>query len=496
MHSHIHKHTQNIELSSVILPYVCAGLTGATTHVIEVVTPFLKSTVIVSAMATDSVGNVYVGGTTQYNGTVCGKVYSSSSSVAGFLAKYSPQGVCLWSLFFGPKVFSATEFHVQAIETTSGDSLLLVANFYGVNTIWDTTGVSQDFGSSSLVFHMLVGKWSSTGQLLWVKEYGQSAHVRASDLALDASENIFLCGSYNTADGNSVDLGGGPLPLGGGTVGVSFSANQAFVAKFSSNGVYVWAKSYGVGEAYKTDGVSAISVAVDNSGGLVVLGSYPRSANFGGATFTSKGSSDVFLARYSVADGAHIWSKSFGGIAGGELPGAVITDSSSNIYITGAYTSEADFGGPLPLETNYDYVLQQNSTGMFLSSYDSTGKFRWNKGFAGPYVSQITMGRGLALDKSNNLVATGLAGSANFDSFLVGYGFDGDAFVAKMSSSTGDVLWVHYWGAHTFDQTGNRVVISQVDNHVWAAGTVYFYPVDFGLKNISVGAAFLIDLAP
>src|SRR5207249_1396964 len=100
---------------------------------------------------------------------------------------------------------------------------------------------------------LFVAKYSSAGTWMWFNQVGNAF---ANAVAVDGSGNVLVTGYYS----GTVNFGGASLSsINGGT--------DVFVAKYSSSGGYVWAKSYG---GSSIDMPKAI--AVDGSGNAVVIG--------------------------------------------------------------------------------------------------------------------------------------------------------------------------------------------------------------------------------
>src|SRR3990170_6282915 len=70
---------------------------------------------------------------------------------------------------------------------------------------------------------------------------------------------------------------------------------------------HLWSKRFG-----STIDDYGYAVAVDGNGDVLLTGSFQGTVNFGGGNLTSAGLEDIFVAKYSGADGAHLWSKRFG----------------------------------------------------------------------------------------------------------------------------------------------------------------------------------------
>jgi hypothetical protein len=88
----------------------------------------------------------------------------------------------------------------------------------------------------------------------------------------------------------SVDFGGGPFLSAGGM--------DIFLAKFDGNGTHLWSQRFG-----HFNDQSGQSVAFDASWNVITTGYFQGIVDFGGDTLTSAGSSDIFLAKFSIQVG-------------------------------------------------------------------------------------------------------------------------------------------------------------------------------------------------
>ncbi len=222
------------------------------------------------------------------------------------------------------------------------------------------------------------------------------------------------------------DIGvAGFLLTGGITFGsVVYRAytHDTFVAKLSgADGHLIWGKGFGGNNA---DYPKAI--AADAGGNLIVTGETSSdSINFGGGPLTSGAYRDVFLVKLAGADGAHVWSKRFGG-ANQDVGFGVTTDSSGNVTLTGYFESTVDFGGG-----SLTVAGAATSGDVFVASYSPGGVHRWSMRVGG---SADDIGWGIATDAATNQVVaigtfqgTVAFGSAN----LTSAGVD-DVWMMKM----------------------------------------------------------------
>jgi hypothetical protein len=314
-----------------------------------------------------------------------------------------------------------------------------------------------DFGGGQVesagLDDVFVAKYSGVnGAHQWSRFFGADRHDVARGIAVDAAGNVVVTGTFTGA----VDFGGGPLGIGGGT----------FLARYSgTDGTHLWSR--------RLDG-AASDIAVDASGSVFVTGWFNGTADLGGGPLASAGEGDVYVARYSGADGAHLWSRRYGGTMDEESR-ALAVDGSGGVFVTGWFTGPADFGGdPLVPAGLFDVFLAK------LSGADGT--HLWSRGFGG---SDFDLSEALAVDAKGNVFlngcfhATGDYGGAA----LVSAGLS-DVFLAKYSGADGSHLWSRRFGGTSFDE-GYGVAVDRNGN-VAITGS-FDAPVDFG--GGPVGAA-------
>jgi Beta-propeller repeat len=277
-----------------------------------------------------------------------------------------------------------------------------------------TSSTGWTRGSGCLVTHKwskrFGGKYNGTGSSS--SDYGR-------DVATDSSGNVYIIG-YGYYD---VDLGGGMIVDRGGY--------DVRLSSYDKDGKHRWSRVFG-----STSSDYGYGVTTDTSGNVYITGYFYGTADFGGASLVSKGSSDVFLASYDK-DGKHRWSKGFGGTSS-DYGYDVATDSSGNVYVTGYFNSAAaDFGGAT--------LATKGSADVFLASYTAAGAYRWAKGFG---TSSYNYGYAVAVDSSDNVYLTGygydkidfgggaMTGNGGYDIYLASYTAAGVYRWAKLLGGT------------------------------------------------------------
>jgi len=202
-------------------------------------------------------------------------------------------------------------------------------------------------------------------------------------------------------------------------------------------------------------------IAVDGSGNVYITGEFQGKADFdpgsGTASLISAGLSDVFVAKYD-SSGNYVWAGSMGSTAM-DQGWAIATDSSGNMYVTGAFTGKVDFDlGTGAADTFYltssPLLLFgkpfSNSYDIFISKLDPNGNFLWAKNVGG-YGQDY--GRGIAVDGSGNVYVSGnFNGTVDFDpgpgvDSLEPVGISNNAFLAKYDRN-GDYIWAKNMGGN------------------------------------------------
>src|SRR5439155_1497672 len=183
----------------------------------------------------------------------------------------------------------------------------------------------------------------------WARRFGGPGPDNGFRVALDGKDAVLLTGSIRT----SADLGAGPFTVAGG--------GDAFVAKYAPSGEPMWSKHFGSTDASASTG--GFGVRALSSGDVVVSGAFDGSVDFGGGAIASAGGGDAFLARFG-ADGAHVWSHGFGD-AGADDGYAIAVDAGGDVVIAGKFQQNVDFGGGASLTSagaNDAFVARLAST--------------------------------------------------------------------------------------------------------------------------------------
>ena len=292
-----------------------------------------------------------------------------------------------------------------------------------------------------------MASFDSSGKHRWSKNFGNTSSDYGYGVATDSAGNVYVSGYFY----NSVNFGGGVI--------TSKGSGDAFLASFDSSGKHRWSKGFG-----GTSSDYGYAVATDGSGNVYMTGYFYNTINFGGSNLTSAGSYDAYVASFTPA-GVHRWSKSFGGTSG-DYGYDIATDNSGNVYMTGYFYYDINFGGgKLTSKGSYD---------AYVASFTPAGAHRWSKGFGS---TSSDYGYGVDTDPFGNVYMTGyFYNSINLGGGAITSNGSGDMYVASFTS-TGAHRWSRGHGSTSSDY-GRKIACDGAGNAYFFG--YYYLTVDFG----------------
>ncbi len=283
------------------------------------------------SIAVDAVGNVYATG--DFAGTADfdpGPGIFNFTSAAGsdiFIIKLNVAGNLVWA-----KQFSGTGYdRARSIAIDTAGNVYTTGDFTGT-TDFDPSPAMLNLTSAGN-FDGFVAKLDTSGNLVWVKQFGGIDDVYGYSVAVDAAGYVYATGFFSgLAD---FDPGLGIFNL------TSFGNYDVFVTKLDDSGSLLWAKQFG--GLYTVHGHS---IFVGADGSVYASGSFLNTADFdpGPGTFnlTSPGSYGIFITKLN-ASGHFVWAKQLGGISSHGFGSYVVVDTAKNLYATGYFQGTGDF---------------------------------------------------------------------------------------------------------------------------------------------------------
>ncbi|MCP1385132.1 SBBP repeat-containing protein [Runella salmonicolor] len=236
-------------------------------------------------------------------------------------------------------------------------------------------------------------------------------------IGVDASGNIYVTGYFQ-----------GTATFGT-TSKTSAGSFDFFVAKYNSEGTFLWVQTAGgTGSDY------ANGIAVDAFGNVYVTGYFFGKASFGETSKTSAGDDDIFVAKYNSA-GVLQWVQTAGGI-NSDYSRGIVLDASGNVYTTGSFEGTAAFGATSKTSAG--------GTDIFVAKYNSEGILLWVQTAGG---TNNDYSRGIAIHTTGSIYITGyFAGTVTFGTTSKTSAGGFDIFVAKFDPVGLVWLWVQTAG--------------------------------------------------
>ncbi|MCB9255907.1 MAG: SBBP repeat-containing protein [Chitinophagales bacterium] len=339
------------------------------------------------SIAVDDAGNVYVAGdfygSWVYDPGSGPIVLSSNGQNDAFISKFDVSGNLIWVKTFGGSLF---EYAYGIDVDTSG-------NLYVTGSFWQTVDFDPGPGTTSLTANgnsdIFIAKYTSNGDLTWVKNIGANGANDGFDIKLDGNNNIYITGKFSgTVD---FDPGVGTEEL------VGQGAQNVFVAKYDENGNYIWAEKIASNSLCQGN-----ALALDAANNVYVSGYFQSTATLeqgaGTIDLVSTGDNDIFVAKYDE-NGGLAWAKGFGGL-GNDRGEAISVDAFGNPYITGAFTETIDLN---PSAGGFNLNSNGGMDG-FIAAFNTNGNFTWGKNVGSTLMDY---GTGISVDVFNNVYVTG-----------------------------------------------------------------------------------------
>jgi hypothetical protein len=288
-------------------------------------------------------------------------------------------------------------------------------------------------------------KFTNSGVRLWATYYGGSDWDEANSISTDANGNVFVVGRTASTDFPTYNPGGGAY----------YQPNKAdswdaFILKFTNNGIRLWATYYG-----GNDDDEAYSISTDANGNVFVVG-YTLSTNFprynpgGGAYYQSNnaGYYDAFILKFTNS-GVRLWATYYGG-SDWDFAHSISTDVNGNVFVVGWTWStgfptynpggDAYFDGTCGTDGNCGYDGTGYYPDAFILKFNNNGIRLWATYYGGNDDDEAYS---ISTDANGNVFVVGYTLSTNFPRYNPGGGayYQSnnagyyDAFILKFSGS-------------------------------------------------------------
>jgi len=243
---------------------------------------------------------------------------------------------------------------------------------------------------------VFLAKYNSAGNLQWARQ-AKSQSGWGTGVGADNAGNSYLFGYFSGtitfADNETNE------------VMLSAAANDLFLAKYSTNGTFIWAKKAG-----GLFSENAHAMATDTNGNCFITGRFgsnpiifaPDETNETQvASIDGNNGEDIFVAKYN-SGGVLQWAKRAGGPTGNRGTGIAL-DAAGNSYVVGRYSTSSTFGPGESRQTTLNAPLGGNDEA-FVAKFATNGLLRWVR----PSFGQAEHDQGNAIAAAGNSVIVGM----------------------------------------------------------------------------------------
>ena len=339
-----------------------------------------------NACSVDGTGNVYLVGRTNSTGAISTAGAHQTANGGGydaFIVKFNSSGVRQWASYYG----GVSDDVAESCKIDGGGNIYMVGTTAStLSSVIPSAGAHQTIYGGGTTDAFIV-KFNSAGTRQWATFVGGNGTDDGLECAIDASSNIYICGSTGSSSGIST-VGSHQDTYAGGF-------GDGYLVKFNTSGVRQWGTYYGT--SIGTD--AARACAVDPSGNVFIAGTT------GGGSMTTAGAhqtvagggSDGYLVKFNTS-GVRQWATFYGG-TGNDVFNYCSTDASGNVFACGSTFSSLQIATP----GSYQSIFNSGNDG-FLVKFSALGVRDWGTYYGGSGTDEAW---GCATDGSGNVYLAG-----------------------------------------------------------------------------------------
>jgi hypothetical protein len=398
-----------------------------------------------------------------------------------------------------PQLFATEDAGTTfSLEETFGDTAPQAATGIATDPAGNTylagnfeTGAT--FGSGFVLDGGSAKQWSfvikldAGGNVLWARRFGgDTSDTQTVSVTADLG-GVTFAGTFGCSPGTSGCAAGFDPP--GPAAVMSAGGHDVFVAKLDAAGNPRWARAFGDASDQQT----ATAIASVPSGGVVVVGNYVGTLDFGTTSLKSEYDDaapvrSAFAARLGPDDGLTVWARDIGvGAMDADALHRVALDGAGDAFLTGPCTGSAIFDASAGTEA---------CSGIYALKLDPEGQPVWHRIFTTGTVDVHE----IAVDDPGNVyLAHTFYGHLKFGGCAAPlYGPTSnnwnDLAVAKLDAD-GNATWARQFGVTDTPHFAEGLAVDG-DRGVLLAG-VLRGSLDVGVElDAPTGALFVLALDP
>jgi hypothetical protein len=351
-----------------------------------------------------------------------------------------------------------------------------LGNSYSIGTFMAQTDFDPGIGTFYLTPNgsedVYIQKLNSSGQLIWAIQIGGNSFLEddhAAEICLDHENNLLITGNF---------YGSGDFdPSTNSYILNSQGNSDCFIAKYTNNGDFIWAKSIGGGNI--DAGRSIISLSnndiiitgqffgpIDFDPGIGSNYLYPTIPyNNGSLSYTT----DFFTLKLS-SSGDFIWANINGDYSDDICYSSI--DSNDNIIQVGRFAGSIDID-PGTSVLNLYSGGNGNGYGTFIRKLSPTGNLIWAKSLENGLSSSADV-LSVTVDNNDNIIMSGyFFGTIDFDPnnsiFNLTSNGASDCYTLKLNTN-GDFLWVKSIGGNANGLEAGASLTNDNLNNIYVLG--------------------------
>jgi hypothetical protein len=282
-------------------------------------------------IAIDGRGDVLICGAVEGDAEFGGVAFPNGNGSRLYCAKYRADGSFVWAKISTGAATGAG----QGIAVDAAGNSYVAGHNTGAGKIGQQALASTGGTSATLV------KFSSEGEALWVTQQLGAPSFHFHEVACDASGRVWAVGMFR----GTVKISGGSFTT------ASDTDRDALICHYDTAGKLRWSQ---VGHGPATD--YALGVATDGKGNCFVTGEFSASFTLGRETLQTRGSTDIYVAKFDAA-GALRWLSQSGG-PGSDNAYSIVCDTAGNLVLAGSYVGAAKFD---------DHVVTSKTRDLFVA---------------------------------------------------------------------------------------------------------------------------------
>ncbi len=384
------------------------------------------------SVATDASGNAFVTGWFSGSVTLGSTTLTSHGGDDIYVAKLDSNGAVQWAFREGGTGVDRG----YGIALDPNGNIYITGQMGGTDTFGTATILVTNGGTDGYI-----AKYNASAALQWAVNCGSTRGERSNAIALDDSNNVYICGWFGQG------MGGGASTINFGAINFTgVGGTDFFVAKANgSNGNWMWGVGTGSRNANTPDVLNDIQFA---NNGIYVCGAFADTMTVGKNSFISAGNSDVFWALLTK-QGIPVAAGS-AGTRQNDNGGGLTADPSGNVYISGVFNQTVGFGGGGAGSMKLGSVtINGTKAEAFVAGFDKNMNVKWASSYGDTSTESAIR---ISCDNNYNLYVGGVFQTAT----TIGgtkYTSGGGTDVYLMSlDTTGAVLWSKAFGtANTED---------------------------------------------